>query len=73
MLAAKLGYPGGVEKLVRRSAADIREYAKSTAAKEASAHLSEHNRKHGAGPSEADLKAIPELTDEAIAALKPIA
>lgn len=39
------------EKLVRRSAADIRAYAKSPAAKEASAELRAHIRKHGEEPS----------------------
>ena len=52
------------EKLVRRSEADIRAYAKSPAAKKASALLQENIRKHGLEPSAADLKEIPELTDE---------
>ncbi len=52
------------ERLVRRSAADIRAYAKSPAAKEASARLRDHIRKHGGEPSAADLKEVPELTEE---------
>lgn len=52
------------EKLTRRSEADIRAYAKSPAAKKASALLQENIRKHGLEPSAADLKEITTLTDE---------
>ncbi len=47
-------------KLIRRSEADIRKYAKSAAAKETSKRL----RALGPDPTEADLKEIPLLTDE---------
>jgi uncharacterized protein (DUF4415 family) len=52
------------ERLIRRSEADIRAYAKSDATKEASKRLREHIRKHGLDPSPEDLKEIPALTDE---------
>ena len=57
------------EKPVRRSEADIRAYAKSPAAKKASALLQENIRKHGLEPSAADLREIPELTDEELSKL----
>ena len=47
------------ERLIRRSEADIRAYAKSDAAKESSKRLREHLRKHGGEPSPEDLKDIP--------------
>ena len=60
------------EKLVRRSEADIRAYAKSPAAKKASERLRTHIRKNGGEPSAADLKEIPELTDEELRLFRPI-
>jgi uncharacterized protein (DUF4415 family) len=53
------------ERLVVRSAADIRAFAKSPAAKA----MSEEMRRRGPDPSEADLREIPELTDEELARL----
>jgi hypothetical protein len=46
------------EKLTRRSEADIRAYAKSPAAKKASALLQENIRKQGLEPPAADLREI---------------
>ena len=47
-------------KLIRRSEADIRKYAKSTAARETSKRL----RARGPDPTDEDLKEIPVLRDE---------
>jgi uncharacterized protein (DUF4415 family) len=60
------------ERLVRKSEADIRAYAKSPAAKEASARLREHVRATGGEPTAEDLKAIPELTDEELSLFRPV-
>lgn len=54
-------------KLVRKSASDIRRYAKSDEAKLASARL----RSFGDGPTAADLEEIPELTDEELSRMRP--
>lgn len=52
---------------------DIRAYAKSPAAKEASDRLEANIRNRGLEPSAADLKEIPALTDEELASMyRPI-
>ena len=55
------------EKLVRRSAADIRAYARSAEARATSARL----RAAGPDPTPEDLAEIPELTEEELNALRP--
>jgi len=59
-------------KLVRRSEADIRRYIKSAKCKEDSARLEAHTRKYGGEPSPADLKEMPEMTDEELRLFRPI-
>jgi len=53
-------------KLVVRSEADIRRFAKSPAANAMAGRL----KAKGAGPSTADLEEIPELTDEELASVQ---
>lgn len=55
------------EKLVRRSAADIRAYSQSPEAKEHAVRA----RSFGPEPSAADLEEIPELTDEELESVRP--
>ena len=50
--------------LTRKSASDIRAYAKSPAAKQASKRLRQHMRDHGSEPSSEDLTENPVLADE---------
>lgn len=57
------------DRLIRRSEADIRAYAKSAPAKEDSERLRTHLRKHGGEPSPEDLKEIPPLADEELSAM----
>lgn len=56
------------EKLVRKSAADIRAYMNSPEAKEHAAR----SRSFGSDPTVADLEEIPELTDEELASMRPV-
>lgn len=53
------------EKLVVRSEADIRNYARSAEAK----RIGERLKASGPDPSEADLREVPELSDERLAAM----
>jgi len=56
------------EKLVRRSLADIRKYAKSDEAKATAERL----KASGPYASETDLEDIPELTGEDLARMRPV-
>ena len=60
------------ERLVVKSEEDIRAYAKSPEAKAASKRLRAHLAKHRGEPSREDLAEIAELTDEELAALRPV-
>lgn len=55
------------EKLIRKSAADIRAYAKSPQAKIDGAR----SRAFGPAPSAADLEEIPEFTDQELEIMRP--
>ncbi len=55
------------ERLVRRSAADIRAYMNSPHAKIDAAH----SRSFGPEPTAADLEEIPELTDKELDGMRP--
>jgi uncharacterized protein (DUF4415 family) len=59
------------QKLAPRSEADIRKYAKSPAAKQASQRLRAHLAKHGGEPSAEDLEEIPAISEQELARMRP--
>ena len=57
------------ERLVRKSAADIRAYAKSPKFKADAERLRRHTAPYAGEPSPEDLAEMPELTDDELASL----